>query len=585
MTSRAGSRISTLSGGQRKRTSVALELLTEPSLLALDEPTSGLDPALDKEVMRELRLLADRGRTIVVVTHSVLHLDICDYVLVMCLGGRMGFFGPPDEVLPFFEARDYADVFDKITNEATYWSNKYRGSEQYRQYVGDVATELLVQSKRKLLGNLELADLDPELSPLPTQRPSRAASSARAGSLSVVADRIAAEQLAAEAEARAATADEQEEPEPPTGQLEPTPEQLAAVPANHAAPPPAPVAVAVGAHAEPPTPMPATTGPRAPKQRRGARATVEYNLDRMAAVVFRDALPPTPQGGPLKAMQGRSVTQQVLHPVAPLRQYVTLCLRMLRVIFADRGYSILIVGLPIALAILSRAIPGHAGLGEDVTGFNLEAQRRLAVFIVGASFMGIAIAIREIVGEQSIYRRERAIGLSPTAYLASKVTIFVLIDAMQVCLFVYLSMIGLKRPVEPLILNAPLVDILIAVWLVAVASTAIGLFASAMVRTADQTTPILVISVMFQLVLSGALFAVYTSPVLSWLAYLDPARWGMAASAASVSLPHLPAEISDPIWLHRQEYWWQPVIIMIIQIVVLFGATRLALRRFEPGKE
>jgi ABC-type multidrug transport system ATPase subunit len=104
LTARAKQRIDTLSGGQRKRTSVALELLTEPSLLALDEPTSGLDPALDKEVMRELRLLADRGRTVVVVTHSVLHLDLCDHVMVMCLGGRMGYFGPPDELLAFFEA-------------------------------------------------------------------------------------------------------------------------------------------------------------------------------------------------------------------------------------------------------------------------------------------------------------------------------------------------------------------------------------------------------------------------------------------------------------------------------------------------
>ena len=107
-------RIDTLSGGQRKRTSVALELLTEPSLLALDEPTSGLDPALDKEVMRELRLLADRGRTVVVVTHSVLHLDLCDHVLVMCLGGRMGYFGPPDQLLAFFQAEDYFRLRDRV---------------------------------------------------------------------------------------------------------------------------------------------------------------------------------------------------------------------------------------------------------------------------------------------------------------------------------------------------------------------------------------------------------------------------------------------------------------------------------------
>jgi hypothetical protein len=59
----------------------------------------------------------------------------------------------------------------------------------------------------------------------------------------------------------------------------------------------------------------------------------------------------------------------------------------------------------------------------------------------------------------------------------------------------------------------------------------------------------------------------------------------MVAAAASTGLPYLPAEIADPLWLHRQEYWWRGVIIMIIQIVVLLVAARLALRRFEPGKE
>ncbi len=331
---------------------------------------------------------------------------------------------------------------------------------------------------------------------------------------------------------------------------------------------------------------------------------MDSGLDRIAAVVFRDSkaakksapkpkgvifsdakAPPKDAPPPPKGVQEKSMTQQALHPVAPLRQFFTLCLRMISVIISDRGYSLFLIGLPIALAGLSRAIPGDKGLGEDLVTFNLEAQRRLAVFIVGAAFMGVAVAIREIVNEGSIYRRERAIGLSPTAYLASKVAVFVIIDTIQVIIFIYLSMWGLPRPIEPLILAMPMLDIIIAVTLVAIASTALGLLASALVKTTEQTTPILVVSVMFQLVLSGALFAVYTSPVLSWVAYLDPARWGMVASAASTGLPGLPAEIGDPLWLHRQEYWWHGVIVMIVQIVVLLVATRFALRRFEPGKE
>lgn len=72
----ADQRITSLSGGQRKRTSVALELLTKPSLLFLDEPTSGLDPGTDRSVMRTLRELADDARTVVVVTHNVANLHV-----------------------------------------------------------------------------------------------------------------------------------------------------------------------------------------------------------------------------------------------------------------------------------------------------------------------------------------------------------------------------------------------------------------------------------------------------------------------------------------------------------------------------
>jgi len=584
LTNRSKQRVDTLSGGQRKRTSVALELLTEPSLLALDEPTSGLDPALDKEVMRELRLLADRGRTVVVVTHSVLHLDLCDHVLVMCLGGRMGYFGPPDELLPFFRAEDYADVFDKVTNDAERWAQRYRNSEIYRRYVGEVALELAERAP---------LEVPPEL--LPTPRPPAEVPTPPPAPAAVTA--AAAAVAAAEQAATAAvTAPPAPPPEPVTAALAVTPAMASAGPAE---------------------PIAAGAAPVVPEQRRPAKpkSKLDAGLDRIAAVVFRDAkdaskksafqqtpapmlaapvkevvfrdaTDPPKEPAPLpKGVQEKSMTQQALHPVAPLRQFITLCLRMISVIVSDRGYSLFLIGLPIALAGLSRAIPGSKGLGEDLAGFNLEAQRRLAVFIVGAAFMGIAVAIREIVNEGSIYRRERAIGLSPTAYLASKVAVFVVIDTIQVVIFVYLSTVGLPKPIEPLILAMPMLDIIIAVSLVAIASTALGLLASAMVKTTEQTTPILVVSVMFQLVLSGALFAVYTSPVLSYVAYLDPARWGMVAAAASTGLPYLPAEISDPLWLHRQEYWWRGVIIMIVQIVVLLIGARLALRRFEPGKE
>jgi ABC-type multidrug transport system ATPase subunit len=117
LTPHAQTRIDKLSGGQRKRVSVAMELLTGPSLLVLDEPTTGLDPALDRTVMAMLRQLADAGRAIVVVTHSLTYLDDCDQVLLLAPGGKTAFCGAPADLGPAMGSTDWADVFDGVRDD------------------------------------------------------------------------------------------------------------------------------------------------------------------------------------------------------------------------------------------------------------------------------------------------------------------------------------------------------------------------------------------------------------------------------------------------------------------------------------
>ncbi|MEL5954672.1 FHA domain-containing protein [Streptomyces sp. CLV115] len=132
-------KVTSLSGGQRKRVSVALELLTKPSLIFLDEPTSGLDPGMDRDVMQLLRGLADDGRTVLVVTHSVAELAICDKLLVMAPGGSVAYFGPPEEALNFFGYTTWADVFSAFENYRDYdWSGRWRGSQHYQMYAADI---------------------------------------------------------------------------------------------------------------------------------------------------------------------------------------------------------------------------------------------------------------------------------------------------------------------------------------------------------------------------------------------------------------------------------------------------------------
>jgi ABC transport system ATP-binding/permease protein len=136
LTRHARTRVSAMSGGQQKRVNVALELLTKPSLLYLDEPTSGLDPGLDKSVMEQMADLAHDGRTIIVVTHSVANLNLCDRLLVLVPGGKIAYFGPPEEGLRHFGQPGWAEVFQAFEAEPDRdWATDYRRSPYHQRYV------------------------------------------------------------------------------------------------------------------------------------------------------------------------------------------------------------------------------------------------------------------------------------------------------------------------------------------------------------------------------------------------------------------------------------------------------------------
>lgn len=126
MTKHLDTRVDKLSGGQRKRASVALELLTGPSLLILDEPTSGLDPALDRQVMTMLRQLADAGRVVLVVTHSLTYLDVCDQVLLLAPGGKTAFYGPPSQIGPQLGTTNWADIFSTVAGDPDEAGRRYQ---------------------------------------------------------------------------------------------------------------------------------------------------------------------------------------------------------------------------------------------------------------------------------------------------------------------------------------------------------------------------------------------------------------------------------------------------------------------------
>ncbi len=405
-----------VSGGQRKRASVAIEMLTKPSSLFLDEPTSGLDAGLTKGLMQNLRNLADEGQTVVVVTHDTDQLALCDRVLFLVPGGRVGFFGRPDELLAFFGAAEYADAMNLASEDPDRWHNAYLTSQ--------------------LSDGLPSADLgaDPEPRHLPVNAPAR---------------------------------------------------------------------------------------------------------------------------------------QSIAHQVG------TLVRRHARIIMSNKVYFTTLVALPVILGLLTLIVPGESGFRKppQPTG---EATQLLVIMIFGSAFMGMSASFRELVAERAIFGRERAVGLTPNAYIASKLAVFGLIVTAQCTIMVTLVLLIRHAPDHALTIAPPAVELGIACAASAMAGVAVGLLISSIASSSETATSLMVVSAMAQLVLCGGLIDVTGRVVIDQLSWLIPARWGFAAAAASSDLMHVDLTTShDPLWTHSLPVWlFDLMVIGILAAVVLLWVRR-----------
>jgi ABC-type multidrug transport system ATPase subunit len=166
MTMHANTRIDRLSGGQKKRVNIGLELLTRPTLLFLDEPTSPLDPHLKRDMFTQMRTMADpdkdKGQSVIVITHDVESklIDQCDRLIVLQPGGKMAYFGPPTEGLRYFGREDWADVFQAFADEPERdFAKEYRASPEFLKYV---ATPISVRQQRLDAGRPEGENVQPK---------------------------------------------------------------------------------------------------------------------------------------------------------------------------------------------------------------------------------------------------------------------------------------------------------------------------------------------------------------------------------------------------------------------------------------
>jgi ABC-type multidrug transport system ATPase subunit len=129
---RADVPVRALSGGQRKRASIAVELLTRPRLFFLDEPTSGLDPSTAAEVIRLLRRLSQRGVTVVLTTHEPAAIEQCDRVVFLARDGQLAFTGSPGAARRYFGVEDITEVYERLAAERTprIWADRFADSRE-----------------------------------------------------------------------------------------------------------------------------------------------------------------------------------------------------------------------------------------------------------------------------------------------------------------------------------------------------------------------------------------------------------------------------------------------------------------------
>lgn len=131
-----------LSGGQQKRLSLGVELVTKPSFIFLDEPTSPLDPQTTGQMMELFRWLADGGRIVVMVTHRFERFELMHRVAILTSAGRLAFFGPPREALEYFACREPGEIYRRIeSSNPDELSTRFKASPQYARYVGSAIVE------------------------------------------------------------------------------------------------------------------------------------------------------------------------------------------------------------------------------------------------------------------------------------------------------------------------------------------------------------------------------------------------------------------------------------------------------------
>jgi len=268
------------------------------------------------------------------------------------------------------------------------------------------------------------------------------------------------------------------------------------------------------------------------------------------------------------------------------RQLSTIARRQVRLVVSDRGYTIFLAVLPFLIGALSLTVKGpHPGLGpaDPLGPAPTQPQYIMVLLNIGAVFMGTALTIRDLIGERAIFRREQAVGLSTTAYLLAKIAVFCVFATLQAAVATIIVRLGKGAPTaHPPFFGNSTFSLFVTVAGTCVASAMLGLLLSALAQSNEQIMPLLVVSIMSQLVFSSGMIPVYQRFGLEELAWLTPARWGYAAGASSIDFPSLvkvkQIPTNDPIWQHSKHIFVFDMVMLAVLSVAYTGFVRWHIR-------
>lgn len=519
----ADSHVSKLSGGQRKRLSIGVEYISDPSLFILDEPDSGLDGVMARDLMQRLRTIADQGKIVMVITHQPDRaIDLFDQVLVLAKdctsgAGRLAFYGPVGECRNFFGVETMEQVIRAVNaktegglGEADTYIARYQAFAEKRKTAEDadvfrLAGAMTTQAEEAL----KAAHEAPE-------------NGAEAGSEKGAAGMTPAESQTAESQAAAGTAEQSQSADEQTAR---------------------------GAEPNPPAANEETASNKSNSekgvQKENEQKEHEQKENAGAPQTFRARMQQK-RARKEEERQRRIIEsleqQEDYEHVSRVQQTEIYLGKLFRLFMYERHWKVLVMSAVIAL-LVSYVV--GLNMFKSMEGAKIGALAFACVCIWNGFFNSIQMVCKE----RDILKREHRAGLHITAYMAAQVIYQAIICELQVLIFAGIFRLkGLVYPEGSLIFETTETDIVVTLFLITFSADMLALMVSCIVRTTETAMSIVPFLLMLQMLFSDVAFPLHGKAAR--LADITVAKWGIRCICSLARFNTLP---SNSAWNQLQK--------------------------------